>query len=131
MRFAKRVFSFAGVWGVLVVTPLYFLFDVVGRRYPPPITHPDFYFGFLAVTLAWQAAFLVIARDPERFRPLMIPAVLEKFGYVLSLGVLYAHGRLQLAQAVVGAPDLVLGLLFVVAFMKTRPRGLGEAYRAG
>ena len=73
----------------------------------------------------------MIGRDPERFRPLMIPAMLEKFGYVLSLGVLYAHGQLQLAQAAAGGPDLALGLLFVAAFMKTRSRRLGEGYRAG
>jgi hypothetical protein len=33
--------------------------------------------------------------------------------------VLYAQGRLSAAQAVVIMPDLVLGILFVVAFLKT------------
>jgi hypothetical protein len=35
--------------------------------------------------------------------------------------VLYATGALQSAQAAVACPDFVLGLLFVAAFMKTRP----------
>jgi hypothetical protein len=123
MRFAKMVFMGAGVWGLLVLTPLLFLFDSMGRQYPPPITHPDFYYGFVMVGLAWQVAFLLIARDPVRFRPLMIAAMLEKFGYVATLSVLYARGGLQPAQFAVAIPDFVLGLLFVAAFRRTPPGG--------
>ena len=32
MRFAKVVFIVAGVWGIVVLTPLYFLLDVTGRQ---------------------------------------------------------------------------------------------------
>src|SRR6266404_4079058 len=32
MRFAKIVFRVAAVWGVLVITPLYFMFDLIGRE---------------------------------------------------------------------------------------------------
>jgi hypothetical protein len=88
MRFARVVFFIAGIWGFLIITPLYFMYDVIGRAYPPPVTHPDFYYGFLSVTLAWQVAFMVIAKDPVRFRPLMIAAALEKFGYIATLGTL-------------------------------------------
>jgi ribonuclease Z len=35
---------------------------------PPPITHPGFYHGFATVTLAWQIAFILIARDSVRLR---------------------------------------------------------------
>jgi len=119
MRFAKIVFTGAGVWGVVVLTPLLFLFDYMGRQYPPAITHPDFYYGFVVVALAWQVAFLSIGRDPLRFRPLMIAAMLEKFGYVAALSVLYAGGDLQAAQFAVAVPDFVLGWLFVAAFWKT------------
>jgi hypothetical protein len=83
------------------------------------MTHPDFYFGFVAVALAWQIAFLVIATDPGRFRLMMVPAMFEKFSYVLTLAVLYMQGRVQLGQAAVGLPDLVLGLLFLAAFLRT------------
>ena len=64
MRFARVVFAIAGVWGVLIMTPLYFTIDAVGRAYPPPITHPDLYYGFIGVTLAWQIAFLRSPRTP-------------------------------------------------------------------
>jgi hypothetical protein len=119
MRFAKIVFLIAGVWGILVLTPLYFIFDAVGRQYPPPITHPDFYYGFISVALTWQIAFLIIATDPVRLRPLMGAAVVEKFGYVATLSVLYVKGLLAFGQFAVGIPDLVLGILFVAAFLKT------------
>src|SRR5690242_11079796 len=68
MRFAKIVFSVAGVWGIAVLTPMYFLTDTIGRKQPPAITHFEFYFGFISVALAWQFAFFVIASDPARFR---------------------------------------------------------------
>jgi len=122
MKFAKTVFLIAGIWGVLVMTSMYFLFDVVGRQYPPPITHPDFYFGFVSITFAWQVVFLIIATDPLRYRPIMAAALLEKFGYIATLGVLYAQGRLQFGQFAVTGPDFVLGFLFLAAFLKTKGR---------
>src|SRR5438552_4010753 len=84
MRFARVVFGIAGIWGILILTPLYFMFDVIGRQDPPAITHPGFYYGFVGVGLAWQFAFLVIAQDPVRFRIMMLPSVLEKFGKTIA-----------------------------------------------
>jgi len=43
MKFARIVFWVACVWGLLVITPLYFMFDLIGRKDPPPITHPGFF----------------------------------------------------------------------------------------
>src|ERR1700722_12860196 len=94
MKFARVVFWFAGVLGFLEITPLYFLYDTVGRRTPPPLTHPDFYYGFVGVALAWQLAFLIIGSDPVRYRPMMIPAIAEKFLYGVTLIVLYLQERI-------------------------------------
>ena len=52
MRFAKVVFWVAGVWGVLVLVPLYFALDLIAQRDPPAVTHAEYYFGFLGVALA-------------------------------------------------------------------------------
>ena len=60
MRFARVVFIAAGVWGIVVLTPLYFLIDISGRQYAAPTTYPQFVYGFLSVALAWQIAFLMI-----------------------------------------------------------------------
>ena len=119
MKFAKVVFWIAGIWGFLVLTPLYFMFDVIGRQDPPPITHPGFYYGFVSVSLAWQIAFLVIARDPLRFRLMILAAILEKFGYVISSAALYLQARLHASDLVFGGVDSLLGILFVISFFKT------------
>jgi hypothetical protein len=120
MRFAKLVFTGAGIWGIAVVVPLYFLFDISGRLYAPPATYPHFFYGFLSVTLAWQIAFLLIGSNPMRFRPLMIPSLIEKAGYVLTVAVLYAQGQISSTDASTALPDMLLAALFVIAFVKTR-----------
>lgn len=120
MKFAKVVFWIAGIWGLLVITPLYFMFDLIGRKDPPAITHPGFYYGFVGVALAWQIAFLVIARDPVRLRPMMIPSVVEKFTYGIAVVALVVQGRMHRSDLVLVATDSILGLLFVIAYLKTR-----------
>jgi hypothetical protein len=119
MRFAKIVFITAGIWGITVVTPLFFLLDVAGRHYDPPTSYPHFFYGFLAVVIAWQVAFLAIGSNPARFRLLMIPAMVEKFGYVLTVGVLHGQARISSADALTAVPDAILGILFTAAFVKT------------
>jgi hypothetical protein len=119
MTFAKKVFVGAGVWGMFYVTPLYFLFDAIGRQNSLPITYPQFYYGFLAVTLAWQLAFIVIGSDPVRFRPLMIAAILEKGGFITTIVLLYLQRRVGGVDLLVVSPDCLLGILFVIAFVKT------------
>ena len=122
MRFAKTVFWVAGIWGVLIITPLYFMFDLISKQDPPPITHPGFFYGFDGVALAWQVAFFFIARDPARYRPLMIPSMLEKFSYGAAIAVLVFQGRMHAQDFVFGGVDLLLGVLFVIAFFKTPSR---------
>lgn len=116
MRFAKFVFRGAGIWGLAVLLPFYGLVDVTGRRYMPPADYPQFFWGFFSVALAWQIAFLVIGSNPSRFRPLMLPAVVEKMGYVATLVVLYATGRISALDVQPVVPDFVLGCLFVAAW---------------
>jgi hypothetical protein len=123
MKFAQRVFIVAGVWGIVVLTPLFFLYDITGRAYPPPASYPQFFYGFVAVAMAWQLAFLVIGSDPRRFRLLMIPSMVEKFGFVVIAAMLHHESRISFTEASAAIPDLVLGLLFVAAFVKTRQRG--------
>jgi hypothetical protein len=119
MKFAKIIFWIAFIWGVLILAPLYFLFDTIGRQDPPPITHPGFFYGFIGVGLAWQFAFLVIARDPVRFRPMMIPSVIEKFSFTVPMVILYAQHRIHPSDLVLAGIDAFLGVLFMVAFVRT------------
>ena len=120
MKFARIVFTGAGVWGIAVLAPLYFLFDLTGRQYAPPTSYPQFFYGFLSVAMAWQIAFLLIGSRPDRFRPLMVMAMIEKFSYVLTLVVMYLRSSIPAIDATPALPDGLLGILFVVAFIKTR-----------
>jgi hypothetical protein len=119
MKFAKIVFWIAGIWGVVILAPLYFMFDRIGSQDPPAITHPAFYYGFVGVGLAWQIAFFVIASDPVRLRPMMIPSALEKISFGAAVIVLYLQNRLHGADLVFGAVDWLLAILFLVSFLKT------------
>ena len=115
----------------MVVTPMFFMYSRIGKYSPPPPTHPELYYGFAGVTLAWQLAFFVIASDPARFRPMIIPAVVEKLSYVIAVGVLYSQSRISAVQFSTGAPDALLCLLFAIAFFKTRPSPLPGAREIG
>ena len=118
MRFARVVFWIAGIWGVLIVTPLFFLKDYVGIQTPPAVTHAEFYYGFAAVALAWQIGFLIIATDPARYRPIIIACVLEKAGFGMVEFALYAQGKLPGSQLPLAGVDLLLAVLMVASYIK-------------
>jgi hypothetical protein len=118
-RFARRVYTVAGVYGLIVMLPQYFLEERIGRDNPPAITHPEYFYGFIGIVIVWQLAFLVIARNPERFRPIMPVTVLEKLVFAIPVMVLYAQGRVASAAVFFGGIDLVLGALFLMAYRRT------------
>jgi hypothetical protein len=120
MRFAKIVFRIAGIWGLLISIPLYFLFDQIGIHNPAAITHPEFYFSFVGVTLVWQIAFFVIASDPIRFHPFILIAILEKLVYILTIPILYLQHRVASNQLIWVCTDSILCLLFIASYFKTR-----------
>lgn len=118
--FAKRVFFWAGIYGILVLFPLYFLEERLARDFPPPFSHPEQFYGFLGVALAWQFAFLLIARDVRRYRLFMLPAIAEKLLSSISALLLFAAGRVGAVTAAPAVVDLFLALLFMVAFWRSR-----------
>lgn len=121
MKFAKIVFWIAGIWGLLVITPLYFMFNLIGQRDPPAITHPGFFYGFVGCALAWQVAFCFIAINPVRFRPLMLPSILEKVTYAAAMVTLVLQHRTNPSDLLFALTDTLLGLLFLIAYFKTPP----------
>lgn len=122
MRFAKWVFLISGAYGLLVLGPQYFFESRVGHDYPPAITHPEYFYGFLGVGVAWQVMFLVIGADPVRLRPAMLPAVLEKVSFAVAGPLLYATGRAPAVIAAFAAVDALWAILFTVAYLRT-PEG--------
>lgn len=121
VRFARWVFGIAGVYGVLCLAPQYLLEKQISRDQPPAITHPEYFYGFVGVALAWQVAFLIIARDPVRYRPLMIAAVLEKISFGLAAVVLFTQQRLPTVVLPFALIDLLLATMFAWSFVLTRP----------
>jgi hypothetical protein len=106
LKFAKTVFIVAGILGILELLP-------------PAINHPEFYFGFAGVALVWQVVFLLISTDPYRYRVFMLPSILEKASYVLALLLLSAGHCIAFSTALPAIPDLVLGFLFLAAYVQT------------
>ena len=117
-RFARRVFLLAGVYGIVVLLPQYFV--EWSLHLPAPIAQPEHFYGFIGVALSWQFVFLLIARDVERYRPLMLMGVLEKLSFSLAVVMLYAADRVSAGVLGAGAIDLALGALFVLAFVSSR-----------
>jgi hypothetical protein len=117
--FASRVFWVAALYGFVALLPQYFLEGKTGRDFPPAITHPEFFYAFIGVALAWQVAFVLIARDPIRFRPMMIPSALEKISFGVAAVALYMTGRVGWMPLAAGIIDLVFSSLFLIAFGKT------------
>ncbi len=120
MRFAKIVFNVAGIYGVVVLAPIYFMEARIGRETPPAITHPEYFYGFLGAGLAWQVLFLVLAADPVRYRSMILPCVLEKLSYGIALILLYAQHRLPFSVLAVGSVDWIFVFLFLAAYFTTK-----------
>ena len=112
MKFARLVFGISGIYGLIVLVPQYFTEARIGSDYPPAITHPEYYYGFLGVAISWQIAFLLISRDPMRYRAMMVPSILEKVTFGLAVVLLFIFHR---------ASTMILGfalidLMFAAAF---------------
>jgi hypothetical protein len=121
MKFARTVFRIAGICGLLILTPIYFMEEKIGRETPPAITHPEYFYGFLGAGLAWQVLFLVLSADPVRYRAMILPSILEKIGYGIALIVLYSQRRLPLSVLTIGSVDWIFAFLFLAAYFKTKP----------
>ncbi|MCC6744804.1 MAG: hypothetical protein IT175_13180 [Acidobacteria bacterium] len=130
MTFARRVFTAAGAYGLLALIPQYFLEGRNGRDWPPEITHPEYYYGFVGVALAWQIAFFVIADDPIRYRLVMIPAAVEKLAFGIAVAVLFWMDRANPAIFGAALVDVLFAVLFAVAFVRSSRSDRAENRRS-
>jgi hypothetical protein len=122
MRFARWVFLISGVYGVLILAPPLIAEPLMNKFYPPPINHPEWYYGFFGAALAWQGAFLVVAYDPVRFRPLMLVGIAEKLLFSSACLLLLLEHRLARQPAELGLLDAVWMALFGAAYFRTPKR---------
>lgn len=121
MKSSRIVYGIAAVYGFLTLPPLYFLLARIGKDAPPPVSHPEFYFGFVGLALLWQFFFVLIAKNPARYRPIMLIAIFEKFIYTVPAVILYQFGQLHVNGMWPALIDPLFGILFIWAYLWTRP----------
>ena len=131
VRFARVVLTVAGTFGLIQVLPLYLAEPALNRMAPPALTHPEFYYGFIGIVVAWQVAFLIMSRDPLRYRALFPALFLEKLLWPAAVYTLYAAGRLNAPSTLAaGALDLVWLALFLTAWARLGAYGRSPEMRA-
>jgi hypothetical protein len=119
IKFARSVFLIASIYGVLILVPGFFTERLLGELAPPPLNHPEFYYGFYGAALSWQIVYFLISRDPVRYRPLMLVGFLAKLSFFGTCLVLYFIGRLPPNEVLYGSlVDGVLMGLFLVAYLR-------------
>jgi len=126
MTFARRVYFIAAIYGLLILLPQFFMEQRVGQDHPPPLTHPEFFYGFIGTAVAFQVVFLILARDPSRYRPMMIATILEKAGFGIPTVALFLQQRASLTTLFFGGIDLVFGAFFISAYVRTAAPGLSS-----
>lgn len=111
--FARRIFRWAAIYGVIVLAPLYLL--------PPPARGSEaYYYGFVGAALAFQGLYWIIGGDPLRYRALMPIGVVAKLSFAIPALTLFALGRLDAPTAVPVSIDVLLAFGFAAAWVKTR-----------
>jgi hypothetical protein len=109
--FASVVFAIGGLFGLGQMISWY------------QLDGSPTYYALLGTVGAWQILFLLIAWKPSELRPAMIPAVLEKLLWCVTLFVMYSRGSLSSTDLAVGAtPNGLLGVLFALAYFRTSRR---------
>jgi hypothetical protein len=114
----KRVFTWGGIFGLVMLTPMFFLESQMAAM-GGPITRPENYYGFIGVAWAWQWVYLLIGRDPVRYRPIMPIGAMGKLIFVVITFGLAAAGRTPWNVALITASDLVIAILFLIAWRMT------------
>ncbi len=112
MRFARIVFLSAAVYGFVALVPLYFGEQSFATDNPPALTHAEYYYSFIGVTLVWQMLFVLIAFHPERYRTIMLFCIGEKLSLLPTFFVLSPQGR----YPQMWIPAIIIDLLFAALF---------------
>jgi hypothetical protein len=121
LKFARWVFFIAALYGIVVTLPFFFIEERLNLEYPPPINHPEYFYSFAGIVIVFQLLFLAIAWSPARYRPVMLFCVLEKLSLVPAFAILFPQGRFPMNWIAPLTIDIILGVLFAVAYVKSKP----------
>jgi hypothetical protein len=118
LKAPKRIFTVAGIYGLIVLLPLYF-----GEHALAPmgqvLTKPEYYYGFIGAAVSFQLVYLTIGRDPLRFRPLMPLTLIAKLSFTIPVAILFFSGRVDLITMIMAVIDALIGLAFLWAWRIT------------
>jgi hypothetical protein len=122
LKTSRLIFTIAGIYGLIILTPFLFLERKIAELTPGGLTHVEYYYGFLGAALVMQLVYLAIGRDPVRFRPLMPLCTLAKLAFFVPVLVLFLQGRVAAHVLEFASVDCVLAFAFLHAWRIT-PRG--------
>jgi hypothetical protein len=120
MKAPRLIFTLAGLYGLLILTPFLFLERMIAEATPGGLTHPEYYYGFLGAALAMQLIYLTIGRDPARFRPLMPVCALAKLAFFVPVLILNLQERVPAVTLEFASVDALLAFAFLYAWRATR-----------
>jgi hypothetical protein len=118
-RIARLTFLLAGIYGLIVLIPFYFLEAWIAGATPGGLSHAEYYYGFLGAASVMQLVYLTISSDPVRFRPLMPLCALAKTAFFLPVLILWAQGRIPAAALEFASIDALLAAAFIHAWRVT------------
>jgi hypothetical protein len=114
----RRVYTVAGIYGLIVLLPLYFTAHKLALS-GPALTRPEYYYGFLGAACTFQLVYLTIGRDPVRYRPLMPVSVIAKLSFFVPVAILFAAGRIDTTTMALSSVDGLIALAFLWAWRIT------------
>jgi hypothetical protein len=121
VKIARYIFSISGIYGILILTPQLFRESAFSTN-GVPLSHPEFFYGFFLLALAFQILFIIISTNPVRYRSAMLPCFIEKAGHAISCIVLFMQHRLAKEMFLVSMGDVLMLLLFIYSYVITAPR---------
>ena len=118
-KLASWLFAASGLYGIAVLSPLYWLEGEIAKT-TGGFNHPEYFYGFVGTALSAQIMFFIVAYDPLRFRPAIFFAVLEKLAFAIPVFLLWASERLSGPVVAFGGIDFVWAIIFSALWVLTR-----------
>lgn len=118
VKASRRIYTIAGIYGLIVLLPLYFGERAIAAM-GQPLTRPEYYYGFIGAACSFQLVYLMIGHDPVRFRPLMPLTPIAKWSFTIPVAILFCAGRTDLFVMIMASIDAMIGLAFLWAWRIT------------
>lgn len=115
----RKVFLAACAWGALTLLPLPFLRGAIEQA--GPLSHPEYFYGFIGVCVVFQILFYLVAQRPLYYRALIPCCALEKAAFAGPAAVLVALGQAAPSLLFFAAGDTLFLVLFLCAYRWLRP----------